>query len=433
MASGGNSDGGGCLGAIIAFFVLFFLPAWVTGDSFGWGVLIAWWIILAFILWAIYAACTSNNSSTTTSTNQGTSQNYNTHTSVTKNGNSSKAGAGSLKVSANQLNKSIMDSYSSKIQLRDKLKESIKKLVEEQENIDKKIEQKKKQQQDIIDGKGKPLLKAKKKWLALKQKELDSLEQEIVDLKAERNGKEVQISQITKQIDELKFNVFDEPNEAFKKLKEAFEKVKKSCKISGTPNLVNSAISIAQRDKDLRYIRYKTVPYGLLLENYRFYFFPNGIWVFEDDAKLVGVYKPKALQGSFETKETIKQSYYSSYSRKPDVYDDTKIITKDIPHHTWLHTCRDGSPDLRYSHNPRRTYYTQQEYYVECSFDLNICGCKLKYAISSFDNCEILERAIINYASIKENKDMIPILLDLLNRCTDGQDIKIIREKMAIH
>ncbi len=103
----------------------------------------------------------------------------------------------------------------------------------------------------------------------------------------------------------------------------------------------------------------------------------------------------------------MKKSYYSIYSSKPKIYDDTKIITKDIPHNTWLHTCRDGSPDLRYSYNPMHTYYTQQEYYIECSFDLDICGCKLKYEISSFDNCEALEKAINAYSIIKENNDVM--------------------------
>lgn len=34
---GNSSNDGGCLATIIAFFVLFFLPAWVAGDDFGWG------------------------------------------------------------------------------------------------------------------------------------------------------------------------------------------------------------------------------------------------------------------------------------------------------------------------------------------------------------------------------------------------------------
>lgn len=433
MASRGSNSDGGCLGTIIAFFILFFLPAWVTGDSFGWGVLIVWWIILALICFGIYAASTSNNNSSMTSNVQRAPSNYNVQNIVAKGESSSAVSSGLLKVSSNQLNKSMMDNYSSKIQLRKKMKESIEKLKEDQRNIDKTIEVMKKKQCDINECKGKPIFTSKKKWRVLKQPEIDSLDQEIIKLEKERKEKEREITQINKQIDKVRFNIFEESNAAFEKIKVAFEKIKKSCMVSGMPNLISSSISASRRDADFKYVNYKTVPYGLLLDNYRFYFFPNGIWVFEGNARLVGIYKPKALQGSFETKETLKQSYYSSYSREPAVYDDTKIITKDIPHHTWLHTCKDGSPDMRYSYNPMRTYYTKQEYYVECSFDLDICGCKLKYTISSLDNCEILENAIKDYAKIKENKDMIPILLDLLGRCTDGQDIKIIREKMAIH
>lgn len=432
MASRGSNSGGGCLCAIIVFFVLFFLPAWVTGDNFGCEVLIGWWVILTLICLAIYAISSFNNNGSTSSARQKTTQNYNAQTTIAQKESEAMVSVGLLKTSPNHLNKSIMDSYASKIQLRNKLQESRERLKEEQHNINKIIESEKKQLHDIIEGKEKPLFTSKKKWILLKHPVINSLEQEIVDLEEKCRVNGTQITQIDKQLDGLKFNIFDETNDDFEKLKEAFEKVKKSCKVSGTPNLVNASISTAQKVSDLIYVNYKTDPYGLKLDNYRFYFFPNGIWVFEGDARLVGVYKPKALQGSFETKETEKQTY-STYLRKPEVYDDTKVITKDVPHHTWLYTRRDGLPDMRYSHNPIRTYYTKQEYYVECFFDLDICGCKLKYAISSFDNCEILEKAIKNYAKIKENKNIIPILLDLLGECTDGQDINIIREKMAIY
>lgn len=432
MASRGNSSsGGGCLGAGIVFFILFFLPAWVTGDSFGWGVLIVWWIILAVICFCIYAANSPSSNSSTYSTVSRSPSNSSINTAQKT--NTSVVEKGTLMVSAAQLNKSITEGYYSKIQLKTKLRNTIEEIRREQQNIEEKIKTAEKEKTCLLEGQGKPIFTTKKRWLLQKQPEINSLENEKTSLEEKRRENECRISQIEKEIDEVIFNVFDESNTAFEKLKVAFDKVKKSCNVSGTPNLINSSVPNNQRDKDLHIVRYKIAPYGLLLDNYRIYIFPNGIWVFEGDAKLVGVYKPKALQGSFETKENIKQSYYSSYSKKPEIYEDTKIITKDIPHHTWLHTCRDGSPDLRYSYNPRQTYYTKQEYYIECSFDLDICGCKLKYAISSFDNCEILEKAIRGYAQIKENKDMIPILLDLLRRCTDGQDVKIIQEKIAIH
>lgn len=429
MASKGNNSGGGCLGVGIAFFVILFLPAWVTGDSFGLGVLIVWWLILAAIVFCIHEANLSSNNNPASSTIQRAVPDNNNQTKVLGKCSDTSISSGSLEVLSSQLNKSIMNGYFSKFQLRDKLTVSVESLKQEQKGIDKTIEMIKKQQDNLREGKGKTLFTSKKKWLLLKQSEIEALDYEIAELKEKFRETNNQILQIERQIDELKFNLFDESNSAFETLKAAFEKVKKSCKVSGVPNLVDSSISNNQREVDFKYVNYKTPPYGLLLDNYRFYFFPTGIWVFEGDARLVGVYKPKALQGSFETKETMKQSYY----RNMEIYDDTKVITKDIPHHTWLHTCKDGSPDLRYSYNPMSTYYTKQEYYVECSFDLDICGCKLKYAISSFDNCEMLEKAIKKYAKIKENKDVIPILLDLLSRCSDNQDIKSIREKVAIY
>lgn len=431
MESSGSNNNDGCL-TIIAFFIVFLPAGWASGDDL-WGALIGWWIILALIGFFIYVISTSNNNDSTSSSVQKTVQNYNVENTVTQRENSFTVSAGLLKVLPDKLNKLMMDRYSLKIQLLNNLKESREKLEEEQQNIDKTIKMMKKQQYDIREGKEKLFFISKKRWLVLKQPEIDSLEQEIMNLKEKHRENDDQMRRIGKQINEIKFNVFDESNVEFEELKAAFEKIKRSCKISGSPSLVNSFISTAQRKWDLKYVNYKTIPYDLLLDNYRFYFFPNSIWVFECDARLVGIYKTKALQGTFETKETEVQNNYSSYSKKVGIYNDTKIITKDIPHYTWLHTCIDGSPDMRYSYNPQETYYTKQEYYIECSFDLNICGCKLKYEISSFDNCKMLEEAIENYAKVKENKDVIPALLDLLSRCTNDQDIKLIQEKMEIH
>ena len=124
------------------------------------------------------------------------------------------------------------------------------------------------------DGKSKPIFTSKKKWLVIKQPEIDSLEEEITDLEEKRSENNTQITQIEKQIDEIKFNVFDRSNPAFEKLKAAFEKVKKSCNVGGNPNLVSSYIGNGQRDNDLRYVSYKTAPYGLLLDNYQRYSAP---------------------------------------------------------------------------------------------------------------------------------------------------------------
>ena len=143
MASRSSNSGGDCLGVGIALFILVFLPAWVTGDSFGWGVLIVWWIILAIIGFCIDAANSPSNNNVSTSTEQRTRANSNAQPSTFQRGNTTTA-SGLLKVMPNQLNKSIMDGYSSKIQLRVKLKNSVERLKQDQQHIDEKIAEAKK-------------------------------------------------------------------------------------------------------------------------------------------------------------------------------------------------------------------------------------------------------------------------------------------------
>ena len=70
--------------------------------------------------------------------------------------------------------------------------------------------------------------------------------------------------------------------------------------------------------------------------------------------------------------------------------------------------------NLRYSHNPQRTYYIQQEYYLECDFELILCGYILKYKVSSYDNCEMLQKVIKKYSAVRESVGIIQIILDLL-------------------
>lgn len=433
MASRGNNEGGGCLTAIVVFFVLFFLPAWVTGDSFGWGVLIGWWIILGLICFAIFQAISPSNN-TDSSTVQRLTVSDNPQSTISQNNSESNTVSSTLRVGTKNINKSLVDGYQAKIKLREKYEEDIEALKKEQRQIDDKVTQLQKKKFDLREGVEKPFFTSMKKWLILKQPEIEELDTEISNLQQNYYDKDKEIDQITNKISAVKYNIYDDTNSAFEKLKDAFEIIKTSCNIEGMPNLKNSAIDSKQRCQDLKYIQYKTNPYGLLFDNLRFYFFPNGIWVFEGNGKLAGVFKPKAINGLLTTRENDKLQYYSFYFKKPRIYDDTKIIKKDIPHDTWLYTCRDGTPDLRYRYNPKQTYYTQQDYYVECSLEIELCECKFNYAVSSFDNCELLEKAIISYSKNKENKDMIPILLDLLNRCEgEDQNIKKIQEEVATY
>lgn len=405
-----NNNGGGCLTTIVVFFIIFFLPAWVTGDNFGWGVLIVWWIILAAICWVVYECSKPQPNNT-------------------KNASSGELGYGNLglTLSKSNQNKTLTDKYNGKIELKRRLESEVRDSSDSIERVKSEIDELNKRNGKINSYAGKPLLMTKKKYLSRMLPEINANTEKIKAL-------EETVEQLCQQVEEkksiittMKFVLHEESNQEFETLKKALDIFKKSKKIEGTMNIKGSEVTVFQQKSDLKFIEYKTPPYSIGLGGNRFYIFPNSVWVFEGDDKLIGIYKPRVIEAKFEHKENIKYSF-KTY---PDIVEDTKIVTKDIPHTTWLHTCRDGSPDMRYSHNPQRTYYTQQEYYLECKFELVLCGYIFSYSVSSYDNCEILLKAIKKYSEVEECKDVVPMLLDLLKRCTDGRDLEIISEKIT--
>ncbi len=413
-----KSNEGSCLATIIVFFILVFLPAMVTGDDFGWGVLIVWWIILAVICWIIYE-CTKP-----TTQASGTATTYHQSNGVQKNlvTNQDKG----LPLNKSNTNVSLTSKYNAKLQYKANIEKEVRDLSDEVKKAQLEIDELKKSIKRIENYSDKPFLMSKKKYMNNMRSVIEENNEKITGLEEKIELVHQRIVEKERVIRELRFPLFEESNKAFDTLKKAIEAFKKSCKVEGSIGIKGSAISAYQKNKDLSFIEYKTEPYGLNLGGSRFYIFPTSVWVYEGENNLVGIFKPKVVGAKFEYRENIKYSY-RNYT---DIADDTKIITKDIPHTTWLHTCRDGSPDLRYSHNPQRTYYTQQEYYLECSFELILCGYTLKYKVSSYDNCEMLQEAIKQYSVVKESVDIIPIILKLLERCTDGNDVAYINKKI---
>ena len=51
---------------------------------------------------------------------------------------------------------------------------------------------------------------------------------------------------------------------------------------------------------------------------------------------------------------------------------------------------------------------------MECDFELILCGYILKYKVSSYDNCEMLQKVIKKYSAVRESVGIIQIILDLL-------------------
>lgn len=434
MASG-NKSTDGCIAAVIAFFIALFLPAWVMGDNFSWKDQIGWglFLIAVTVLMMYINHRFRLMEPADTFQAQPSDEDHSQGDNDTENEIEADTNNLSLQVGREHINTSLSEGYKGKLDLKAKTEREIEQLRIKQHMIDQEIGSIKSEQQKIRCCADKPLFISKEKYLAEKKDEIEEMDSSILQKEEEQKYISFTISKKRQDIGSIKYKLFDESNDAFEELKKAFEAIKSSCYIDGTSDIKKSAISAIQREADLKDLRYTVKPYGLMFEQYRFYIFPAGIWVFEGDGKLAGIYHPEALNCNFESIEKIKYPPDSPEGRRQNIYDDTKTIMKEIPHTTWLHIWRDGSPDMRFGYNPSRTYHIREEYYWECFFELDLCGCKLKYEVSSYDNCMMLEKAITDYRKIRGNKDIVPTLLSLLERCSKESEIQVIREKIAAH
>lgn len=115
---------------------------------------------------------------------------------------------------------------------------------------------------------------------------------------------------------------------------------------------------------EMKYFRSQTKPVMLHLMDYCFCIFSKMILVFTLEGRFV-----TALQRScfrVNVQRDRERAYFNletqSYSSNA-VGTDSKCIDKGEERHTWLHTCKDGSMDLRYRNNYRINYrYDTMEY-----------------------------------------------------------------------
>ncbi len=425
MAAGNSNNSGGGNGsifiAILALIILFW-PIGLTGGEEGSEVvLIIWWLVLICIVCVINSAskAAKSNSAATyieptfqllTPKIESEDQSYVTVSEET------------LKADTSLFHEALMDNYNEMRERVNKLNREIDDILVEQANIDSRISGVYSKINKIKEFDDKPFWMPKRKYLKQREPDLLRMQEDILQYEKRKEKNEDVLKHKKDEIAGLKIHLSDETDHAYELLKDALDQIKQSCHISGAPDIKRSDVDVSQRNKDLRNIQCKIEPYSMRLNNYRFYFFPNVICVFSGWNKLVGIYKTKAIQGSIEVREIPKTE------NMQHVYDDTTVIKKDIAHEN-LYTDAGGSQDISFTSNPVQTNDAQQEYYLECSVYLTLCGWHLKYEVSSYNNCELLQKAISAYAS----KDRIPMLLELLQRCSIGDDVQMIKKHIGNH
>ena len=177
---------------------------------------------------------------------------------------------------------------------------------------------------------------------------------------------------------------------------------------------------VSVKPSDLMLFRYENEPVILFWEQYYFCLFSNVILVFDKKGVFSTAIDPSALKIVVK-KETTSVSVRNGTARSNRyIADDSKCISREITETTWLHTCRDGSPDLRYSYNPRIEYRTDTYEYAVVEFI--IADKKVSFSASSGEVGDAFEKSASNYLRKCNNRhDPIPEFLMLVKKI-GGED-----------
>ena len=147
---------------------------------------------------------------------------------------------------------------------------------------------------------------------------------------------------------------------------------------------------------DMNLIRFSVEPVCLSLGGDVFCIIPSYIVRFKKNGSYLATYTCKTL---------IAGLINGSYDER-------------VENHTWRHTCKDGSPDLRYRDNPMITYYTTRTHTVPNMLSLELAEHHLKYEVDSYVRNKVVA-SVKDYNSIEPTKtyDTVYHTIRLLDAC----------------
>lgn len=225
------------------------------------------------------------------------------------------------------------------------------------------------------------------------------------------------------QILSYKIKILNDNRDLLSEMKLAFRYLLNSKKCQSDSLTIKEFIT-PDKPNDLMLFKYENEPVILFWEQYYFCLFSNVILVFDK----LGVFATAIDSSSLKVmvkRETTSVTVSNGTARSNQyIADDSKCISQGITRSTWLHTCRDGSPDLRYSYNPRLEYRTDTYEYVVIEFV--IADKKVSFSASSGTVGDAFEKATPKYSRKCNNRhDPIPEFLILVKKLSEEDNAQI--------
>lgn len=226
----------------------------------------------------------------------------------------------------------------------------VKTYIREAEEQEQKIIELRSKIQEILYCNGYVTDERKLEYLKVKEPELRTLKEELLDAQKPQDNRKIVLNETTSQeLEDIRNSIVESG---------------KSQKVRNMGNLDWKTVTEVSMPIEMKYFRSQTKPVMLHLMDYCFCIFSKTILVFTLEGRFV-----TALQRScfrVNVQRDRERAYFNletqSYSSNA-VGTDSKCIDKGEERHTWLHTCKDGSMDLRYRNNYRINYrYDTMEY-----------------------------------------------------------------------
>ncbi len=197
-------------------------------------------------------------------------------------------------------------------------------------------------------------------------------------------------------------------------LKQAFQHLINSKKCNAkTANTNIKKFVVFKEPNELALFRYKSKPVTLFFEQHYFCLFSTVILVFDESGVFSTAIDPSALKILIK-KETVSVNVSNGNTEANEyIAEDSKRVSQGVTNTTWLYTCRDGSPDLRYSYNPRLEYRTDTYEYVNVEFVIS--NKKISFSASSSIVADTFKKVAPKYAKkMNHRHNPIPDLLILV-------------------
>lgn len=185
---------------------------------------------------------------------------------------------------------------------------------------------------------------------------------------------------------------------------------------------------------ELNFFKFSTPPICMAFKPFTFCLFPKTILVFREGNFLSAITPNELKIIDTPIEKSVK---YSGGKYISDIVDvDSKCIQVGTTIKTWMHVCKDGTPDLRYSYNPSIEYRIDRMIHGKVTFE--IAGFRTAFDFSSHNALEEIGKAARLYCcldkSFLHNKQLVSYEHDLghifkANEPIDNSRLLITQEK----